>query len=95
MSKEESAEIIKFTRLVTPLCQNGDDGESIVDMMLTVRDFHYDGVNADEMFLEDILEVMNDAEKRGISKLKALGDSLEETLDADAEQIEKSLRGQA
>lgn len=92
LPQQESAEIITFTRFVTTLCQNGDDGDSIVDLMLTVRDFHYDGPDRDELFLEDINEVMTEAIKTGQSRLAALRDYLEEIIAADAPEIELALR---
>lgn len=106
-----SGNVVPLTAIVKTLRADGGDtfaartfpDQTIVDLMQTALDFHYeDGIGedgqpmtAEDFMIEDMLAVMADAEDAGTSKVLALYAFFEEVVEANADDIETALRGEA
>lgn len=106
-----SREVISLAAIARTLRTTGgqDDAskkfkdQSIVDMTLVVLDFHYEDAfgedgkprRAEEFMLEDMYEVMAKAEDVGKSKIEAVREWLEETISANADDIESAIAAAA
>ncbi len=93
----KNSNVVSFAQFAKEL-RKDKDGDT-VDMMKTALDFHYEPgfdennkpVAAETYLLEDIYEVMREAEEAGISKLDAIKTFLEEIIGANADEIEESI----
>lgn len=100
-----SSNVISLADVVKTLrTSRGDDDtlwladQSIITMMQTVLDFTYeDGVGAnnevtkaEDFMLEDMHEVMSEAEDAGTKKTEAVRDWLQEIIDANKDLIESA-----